>query len=121
MKCMNCGNEDIIQVFEEEVQCDHCGGVHIIDHFVCENCNMISRFVDDQFMEALVLPGIDLYQEVIDLLELDEDDIIAPDEDQSMNALIHRCLQCNTIAYEKKENLWHCPECGFEWEVIGSD
>ena len=115
IKCMNCGNENIVIVLEEEGYCDHCGKVHMIAHCVCEECNLMWRSVDDQFVEGLVLPGIDLYQEVMDLLDLNE-----PDENQSMAAFIHRCLQCNTIAYEKKENLWHCPECGFEWEVIGA-
>lgn len=38
----------------------------------------------------------------------------------SMGEIIHRCLHCNTVSYEKEERLWHCPECGFEWETIGS-
>ena len=49
---------------------------------------------------------------VTDFLDLDESG------DQLINVLTHRCLQCNEIVYEKEKNLWHCPECGFEWEVI---
>lgn len=115
IRCMNCGNTDIVKVFEEEIQCNHCGGIHTIDSFVCENCNLIWKAIDNQFVEGMVLPGDNLYEEVMELLNLDVD------ENQSMNALIHRCLRCNTIAYEKKENLWHCPECGFEWEAINND
>lgn len=121
MKCINCGNKDTVKVFEEEIRCEDCGAEYVVDHYVCEECNLIWKAIDNEFVEGMILPGINLYEEVAELLDLDEDETIASGEDQSMNALMHRCLQCNTIAYEKKENLWHCPECSFEWETIGND
>jgi hypothetical protein len=35
-----------------------------------------------------------------------------------MNGYIHRCLGCDSIAYEIGENLYKCLKCNFEWSVI---
>lgn len=39
-------------------------------------------------------------------------------EKQSMKDMIHKCLRCGSISYEAKPEFYHCPECGFEWEVV---
>jgi acetyl-CoA carboxylase beta subunit len=36
----------------------------------------------------------------------------------TMQEIIHKCLRCDTISYEIQPQLYHCPDCGFEWEVI---
>ena len=36
----------------------------------------------------------------------------------TMQDLVHRCLRCETISYEVKPRHYHCPDCGFEWEVL---
>ena len=36
----------------------------------------------------------------------------------SMQEIIHKCLRCDTTAFEIGPKLYHCPDCGFEWEVI---
>ena len=115
MRCIKCNNETPIKVLEEETMCPDCGRIYIMNYYVCEECNLLWLATDNDFLEGIVLPGIDLYEEVAEFLGLEEI------EEVSMNSFMHRCLQCNTVAYEKKKNLWHCPECGFEWEIVNNE
>lgn len=130
-QCINCNGEDFIEVAIEELPCSHCGGTVKIDYVVCNTCGMIAKVVDGVVVSGALfdiqgLTGAD----TPDIAAIFEDSVITTfkigvpeghggdDKNSSMFDLVHRCLKCNSVAFEKKANLWHCPDCGFEWETL---
>lgn len=114
MMCVNCDNKNTKKIFEEELQ-----GEGIIGYYICEECNLVWTALNNEFIVGVISSGVGFYEGIVELLGLGKANII--DENQSMDSFIHRCLKCNTFSYEKEKNLWCCPECGFEWEMINDD
>lgn len=109
MKCISCGNDKNIDTITGSFICDHCDKTNYIDYYVCNSCGKVwNTGISKSFEEDT--------NEYFGSL-FNEGEITKP----LMADYIHRCLMCNTISYEKEKDSWHCPECGFEWEVIGCD
>ena len=107
MKCINCGNDKNIDTVHSSFICEYCNKINCINYCVCSECGEIwnadtSKFFEEGNSEYFG----SLYNKDVDVKPL-------------MSDYIHRCLMCNTISYEKEKDLWCCPECGFQWEVIG--
>ena len=109
MNCINCGNNKNINTITGSFLCEYCGKTNYIDYYVCSECGEIwNAGVQKSFEEGNSEYFGSLYN---------KDESTKP----LMSDYIHRCLMCNTISYEKEKDLWCCPECGFQWEVIGCD
>lgn len=90
---------------------------------------MVAKFVDDQLISGAAFSNEDTQQlfgndvdELVNMFEravaeIENDGTSAP---KSMSDVVHKCIRCETRSFEKEKGLWHCPECGFEWEVIPS-
>jgi len=37
---------------------------------------------------------------------------------ENMTDMIHRCLNCDAVAYEVGNGKYECPVCSFTWEVV---
>lgn len=119
MKCISCDSDDIVVVLMEIFPCKHCNGEIEIKYVVCKDCGMGWKTVDDE-----ILSGTTFFDVGLDNIFDDESDLnIAPVIDHNENKsymgdYIHKCLRCQAWAYEAEENLYRCPKCSFEWEVI---
>lgn len=122
MKCISCDGDNIIVVLMEIFPCKHCNGEIEIKYVVCEDCGMGWKTVDDEILSGTTFFDMGLG----DIFENDEDEttlsmapVIDHNENKSyMGDYIHKCLRCQAWAYEAEENLYKCPSCDFEWEVI---
>jgi len=37
---------------------------------------------------------------------------------RTMDEVVHRCLKCNSVAFEVMPESFVCSFCGFEWETL---
>ena len=132
MGCINCENNDISNYYEEVIPCKHCGNDTIIDYFVCNACGIMWKEIDGEVIDnsadaedainelfpeneyIITDDFIDLFKDGSDInyFELDLSD------KSSMQDMIHKCIRCNATSFEIKPRLYHCPDCGFEWEIL---
>lgn len=124
MDCINCGSNKNVSILKGFFICEHCNELNYIDYYKCEECGETWKVVDsglgivestslDQHSKHFKEDVSDSFGEI----HVEENDY--SDVGTLMANYIHKCLMCNTVSYEKDENVWHCPECGFEWEVVG--
>jgi predicted RNA-binding Zn-ribbon protein involved in translation (DUF1610 family) len=117
MNCPNCGGDNFTEFFTEDIVCAHCGENNKVYCYMCEDCAAMFKVSDGKLIEESVVtedyPG--QIQLVSELVTTEFPVSSAP---SAMEDVIHKCLRCNTISYEVSEGSFHCPECGFEWEVI---
>ena len=118
-QCINCGGSEFTNFFTEEIPCSHCDEITEVKYVMCNTCGMLSGalFTDadtQQLFQTNVADLIDLFNNVIG--EGEPAGVAGPAT--TMSDMLHSCIRCNTKSYEKNKGLWHCPECGFEWEVI---
>lgn len=123
--CINCGGEVFKGFFVEEIPCAHCHEINEVEYMICVGCGLVGKFIDGELVSGAVFTDEDTQQlfdtDVNQLIELFGSLTESQESDApmtSMKDMIHNCLRCDTPAFEKKRGLWHCPECGFEWEVI---
>lgn len=121
MKCINCDSDDVIVVLMEIFPCRHCDGEIRIEYVVCKCCGTGWKSVDGEILSGTTFFDMglgDIFDDG-DEITLNMAPVIDHNEDKSyMGDYVHRCLRCQTLAYEAEENLYRCPSCGFEWEVI---
>lgn len=132
MDCMHCGSTDTAIFFVEKIPCSHCDEITNLIYETCNDCNLMWKSVDGEVlnnsfdsMEEIDSP-LDFDMELPTEEELDEmirefESIIEAtemSEATTMQDMIHRCLRCETVSYEVKPRHYHCPDCGFEWEVL---
>lgn len=115
MICVNCGSENISSFFTELIPCGHCDEINEINYNVCKECSLVWKSVGDQPVEGTVFSDPGLGDMIGDTL--DEFMQLIGDSPGTMHEVVHHCLKCNTISYEIKPQFFHCPDCGFEWEV----
>lgn len=126
MKCIECNSDKAITILIEIFPCIHCNKDINMEYNLCPDCGATwktmngklfdgSTIADANLDELLGVDGEidDFFESLVSNLEKD---LLSADEN-SMRSLIHRCLKCNSIAYEVDENLYRCPNCGFEWEI----
>ena len=117
MNCINCGSENFNTFFTETIPCAHCDEINNISYHACQSCGLIWKSIGGKILEGVMFTEPDLGQ----LLNESMDKISSFMESSSKNSMqevIHKCLRCNTISFEIGPKLYHCPDCGFEWEVI---
>ena len=95
MDCINCGNNKNISDSNGTFVCDHCKNRGKI--WNTSNSKDLKEDTSKRFGE---------------FKNVDNDTKIL------MTDYIHKCLMCNALSYERKKDLWCCPECKFEWGVI---
>lgn len=124
MRCIGCDSDDTVVVLMEIFPCKYCSGEIKIEYNVCKNCGVGWKTVDDE-----ILSGTTFFDVGLDaIFDGDEDEVVfdmAPiidhNKDKShMADYVYKCLRCQAICYEKEEDLYECPECGFQWEIVRS-
>ena len=122
MKCINCGSEDILSFFTEHIPCSHCGEMNEISYNTCQDCGLIWKAIDGEIINGAVFTEPEIGNMLDDAMSSFMGWVDGIPEEASppgtMEEVVFKCLKCNTIAYEIDPNVYHCPECGFEWEVI---
>lgn len=119
MECPNCRNTQIITFFIEVVPCAHCKEENEVKYNVCQNCNMVWKSVGEEPLSGMVFEDSEITTMMDDgfynfLNTLSDSDGVPG----SMSEMVHKCLKCKTTAFEIEPGLFHCPECGFEWETL---
>jgi uncharacterized Zn ribbon protein len=125
MKCVDCDKEGAVTVFVEVFPCNHCEQEIHLEYNLCPNCGATWKSLDGNVADNVTLINEDIdaffvntkdQSDLVDSLisHLQELDV----DSDSMSSYIHRCLKCNSIAYEAGEDLYRCPNCGFEWEIV---
>lgn len=113
MDCINCGSNKNVSILKGVFICEHCDKTNFINYYRCEDCQETWKVVDLGVAEQVNL------EQSSNLFEEDGSSCFGELHTiPLMMGYIHKCLMCNAISYEKEENVWHCPECGFEWETI---
>jgi len=123
MDCINCGSGKNVSILKGIFICDHCNELNYIDYYKCEECGETWKVVDlnSGIVESISLASHSkVFKEGVSdsFGEIHVDEEACSDAGTLMTDYIHKCLMCNTVSYEKNENTWHCPECGFEWETV---
>lgn len=95
MDCIDCGSDKNIGIFIY----DRYKKTSYIN-YICINCGRVWNSDD---------------------LDLDVEINKSENNNSLMSDYMPKCLMCNASSYEKEKNLWHCPECSFEWETINVD
>lgn len=120
MSCLNCNSEDSITVvFEENINCSECGTNNKVLYCFCNECGLIYKELNGQVVEGFILDATkasNIFNIDADFQEIDLSNKV--DKAESMQDVVHKCIRCGNISYEKDENYYVCPNCGFEWEVM---
>ena len=123
MECINCSNENnVVQISEETFPCPDCDSEINIVYHACYVCGCVWKTCNGDVVGDSTIRLDELLMEEISILT--EDLLSAEDTNEVSNSMedcIHRCLKCNSICYQEAENLYKCPSCDFEWEVISGD
>jgi len=116
MKCIGCGKNSATIALIEAFPCRHCNGEIHLEYNVCQECGKAWKTVDGEFISGTMLFDTGLGEAYYGEEEMKDEE----EKMSYMNDYIHKCLKCNSIACEVEPNLYRCPICGFEWEVIKS-
>jgi len=121
MICVECEKESDTVFYREVYPCLTCGDLTIVEYNACKYCGTVWKTANghpmdpaktkiDDFSELLDKKG---FKDFFDYIGKHDNDIAA-----SINQCLHRCIQCNAIAYETKEGTYECSACKFTWEVV---
>lgn len=113
MNCINCGSSSTGIFYNEIIPCGHCNEDNEIVHYSCRDCGVIWKAIGNKHV---LMGDPDEEQLLNDLVKSFMTFIVEPKS--TMQEVIHKCLRCGTISYEIQPQLYHCPDCSFEWEVI---
>jgi hypothetical protein len=116
MICPNCNKHNTIIFFNEDILCVHCNEINKIHCNVCQDCGFVWKDNEGQLVNDITFEDETL-KELLEGVEI----ALTEEFDENLSTMgevIHRCLRCETISYEIKQGLYHCPECSFEWEII---
>ena len=120
MKCVGCGSDDAMIALIEAFPCKHCSKEIRIEYNVCKSCGITWKSVDGEFFSDTTIFDVglgNLFDE--EKSDVSFDELIKNVKNKSyMGDYIHKCLRCQSLAYEVEKNLYRCPICDFEWEVI---
>jgi len=117
MKCTNCGDNNTTVFFVETIPCLYCDKDNEVTYNLCKKCGLVWKSLGDKVLDGAILPDPEVGQiigDVLDRLEIMKE----TEPKNSMKEFIHKCLRCGTMSFEISPKLYHCPDCGFEWEVI---
>lgn len=123
MECCICGSKSTMVFDNEIIPCHKCGESINLEYYSCRDCGAVWKALDGNLLECIYTED-ERSEAPVDLKEiLNNDDfgsvqVIELTKRGTMDEMIHKCLMCNTVSYEVAAGLFHCPDCGFEWEVI---
>ncbi len=117
MKCINCGSKNSNTFFTETIPCSHCNEVNDVAYHACQSCGLIWKSIGDKIIEGVMFTEPDLGQILSESMD-EISSFVEKSSKNSMKEIIHKCLRCETTSFEIGPKLYHCPDCGFEWEVI---
>lgn len=120
IKCEHCSSYNTLSFFVEHIPCSHCEEVIEVSYNVCQDCGLVWKTVDGELLDGVIFAEPELggmidesYTAIRDIIRNSE-----PEAPGTMNEVIHKCLRCGTLSYEVEPQLYHCPDCGFEWEIL---
>lgn len=102
MNCVNCKCNNVSTFFAEIVPCAYCNGKNDVEYHACKSCGLIWKSINNKIVDHIMFTDPNLGLSL----------------SSSMDEIIHKCLRCDKIAFEIESNLYHCSDCGFEWEVV---
>jgi len=123
MDCCVCNSSNTEVFSTEKIPCTGCGEFTELMYNVCRDCGTMWKSVGTAVIECTLTELGDFPVDISEVFALLEDglrgiELVDYNRCGTMGELIHKCLRCETIAYETMPGLFHCPECGFEWEVM---
>jgi hypothetical protein len=91
-----------------------------VDGQVINNSYDVNMHPDSVIIDGELLDEMPTAEEIDKMIDEFESFMEASEagEPKTMSDVVHRCLRCETISYEVKPRFYHCPDCGFEWEVL---
>jgi len=129
MNCPKCNSEKIIHLHEDPIPCTDCDSVIVVDHFMCPACNYSFRTTNGKFLDGA--NPMEMGDAVKDLLETldracgnfeDECGSCSGCHSDSMIDSVHNCVKCGqALVLSPDLTEYHCPYCGFEWEILESE
>jgi len=117
MLCINCMSGKVDVFCTETLPCVHCDGVNVINYNVCQECGAVWKSSGNILLEGTMVVDPELVGTIKDSIE----DVFNVNEEVvkvSMKDLVHKCIRCGVMSYEIENKVFHCPECGFEWEIL---
>jgi len=126
MKCFRCDAEQDCTFFVETMPCYHCGKSVDIEYNFCDDCGSLWKSSGEEVVEETVMnitepAGLGTFMSSLDEEIATMFTKKLEDDGTMMGGAVHKCLNCNSVAFEVKEGKYQCPTCGFEWEVIDTD
>ena len=121
MKCVECNRTSETVFFVEIYPCPTCDDQVEVEYHACKHCGTVWKTANGEPMDYAkskikdfsdIVKNHKKFEDFFSYMAKDDNDIA------SMNQVIHRCLQCNHIAYETSDGNYECPDCGFTWEVL---
>jgi len=124
MICIKCKEESNTVFHTETYPCD-CGQATIIEYNACKFCGGVWKAVNGEpiLEDALEMEDIigfkdaEVIAEMLEELEDIINDNSQTDCDGTMEECIHRCVNCNALAYETSKDSYKCSTCSTEWMV----
>jgi len=122
MGCPNCGNNEILVLHSDFLECNDCGSPIRIDYCVCKSCGVGFRLNNNKFMEMLGIADMEFDEDgQIVGVEMKEGPNTVEDT-MSMSEHIMPCARCQSPAvYKCDANTYECVDCGFKWEILQND
>lgn len=125
MKCIHCDSNLTSVFLIEYIPCGHCNKDIELVYATCPSCNIVwksvSGVVINTSFDDMDFDDVDTSSDVEEMMNeafkdfMDERYDVTP---VSMSDMVHKCLRCEAVSFEIKPRFYHCPDCGFEWEVL---
>lgn len=120
MKCINCKSDDVVVVLMEVFPCKYCGKNIEVEYVICRDCGVGWKSVNGEILSGTTLfdVGLNNIFDGGDETPLNMTPII--NHKPHMTDYVYKCLRCQAVCYEVEKDLYECPECGFQWNVVRS-
>lgn len=123
MNCCVCDSPNTEVFSIEKVPCTKCGELTELMYNVCRECGAVWKSVDGKVIDctfAELGEATTIIENMFDIFKdgITDISVYKYNNQGTMSEVVHRCLRCDTVSYEILPNLFHCPECCFEWELL---
>jgi len=116
MECPACGSEEVYKFVDEIFECGSCGEVNTLSVAVCATCGTFWKEFNGAPVEGTCLTKQDLShmsKHIAEVLDKHEEN----SGKASMYDVVHKCIRCDSVAYDLGDGNFECPDCGFTWEI----
>jgi len=76
------------------------------------NLDALEKLFDSNSLLSDLISNEDAFTDLMNSLVVEDVNSV------SMMDYVDRCIKCNKICYEQSKNVYKCPDCDFEWEVL---